>query len=173
MSRQAIFPDRETVKKLKAIYPAGTRVELLYMDDEQAPPVHTKGTVTGVDDAGSILVDWDNGSRLHAAFGADVVSILSEDTAHKAGLKLSPKPLTLKPARIVLRTPIAIEEDSLHGQAVYADQVLDMANPLDRKRLYQQIIDSTEPLFDSPYDGLETLEKEFKAALDMMYLPFH
>ncbi len=32
------------------------------MDDIQAPPVGTKGTVRGVDDIGSIMVSWDNGS---------------------------------------------------------------------------------------------------------------
>ena len=32
------------------------------MDDVQAPPVGIKGTVRGVDDTASLLVDWDNGS---------------------------------------------------------------------------------------------------------------
>ena len=41
------------------------RVELVRMDDPQAPPVGTKGTVLGVDDVGSILVAWDNGSGLN------------------------------------------------------------------------------------------------------------
>ena len=43
------------------------------MDDVQAPPVGTYGTVTGVDDTGSILVDWDNGSGLNVIFGIDEV----------------------------------------------------------------------------------------------------
>ena len=30
------------------------------MDDVQTPPVGTKGTVIGVDDIGSIHVQWDN-----------------------------------------------------------------------------------------------------------------
>jgi hypothetical protein len=42
------------------------------MDDVQAPPVGTKGTVVGVDDAGSILVCWDNGSSLNVAYGEDL-----------------------------------------------------------------------------------------------------
>ena len=53
---------REVVERLKKQYPAGCRVELLHMDDIQAPPVGTKGTVIGVDDIGSIMVRWDNGS---------------------------------------------------------------------------------------------------------------
>ena len=42
------------------------------MDDPQAPPVGTKGTVRGVDDIGSIMVAWDNGSGLSAAYGEDI-----------------------------------------------------------------------------------------------------
>lgn len=53
-------------------YPKGARVELVRMDDPQAPPVGTKGTVLGVDDVGSILVAWDNGSGLNVAFGEDI-----------------------------------------------------------------------------------------------------
>lgn len=53
------FPSKETVDLLRSRYPKGTRVELLRMDDPHAPPVGTKGTVQGVDDAGSIMVVWD------------------------------------------------------------------------------------------------------------------
>ena len=62
---------REVVERLKKQYPAGGRVELLHMDDSQAPPVGTKGTVIGVDDIGSIMVRWDNGSGLSVAYGED------------------------------------------------------------------------------------------------------
>ena len=52
----------------------GPRVELLNMDDLQAPPVGTQGTVYGVDDTGSLLVHWDNGSSLSVVFdGGDMV----------------------------------------------------------------------------------------------------
>lgn len=47
------FPSREIVERIRREYPAGTRVELVQMDDAQAPPVGTKGTVKGVDDTGS------------------------------------------------------------------------------------------------------------------------
>ena len=43
------------------------------MDDPHAPPVGTRGTVTGVDDITSILVNWDSGSRLNVLFGEDEV----------------------------------------------------------------------------------------------------
>lgn len=55
------FPNEAIVNKLKETYTAGTRVKLTKMDDVQAPPIGTLGTVIGVDDTGSILVDWDNG----------------------------------------------------------------------------------------------------------------
>lgn len=63
----------DEVKVLRDRYPVGTRVELVEMDDLQAPPVGTKGTVYGVDDTGSILVSWDNGSQLNAIFGVDII----------------------------------------------------------------------------------------------------
>ena len=59
------FPSRETVERIRREYPAGTRVELIRMDDVQAPPPGTEGTVTGVDDVGSILMSWDNGCGLN------------------------------------------------------------------------------------------------------------
>ena len=65
------FPRRGTVERLRREYPVGCRVELLRMDDPQAPPIGTCGTVTGVDDTGSIMVRWDNGSGLHVVFGED------------------------------------------------------------------------------------------------------
>lgn len=34
-----IFPSREVVERLRKKYPVGTRVELVFMDDIQAPPI--------------------------------------------------------------------------------------------------------------------------------------
>ena len=65
------FPRHEEVLRIRKQYPAGTRVELVRMDDPQAPPIGTKGTVRGVDDIGSIIVAWDNGCGLSVAFGVD------------------------------------------------------------------------------------------------------
>ena len=66
------FPTKETIECLKKEFPNGTRVKLVKMDDVQAPPIGTLGTVTGVDDTGSILVDWDNGSGLNVIYGEDI-----------------------------------------------------------------------------------------------------
>lgn len=67
------FPNRETVERIRSEYPVGTRVELVKMEDVQAPPVGTKGTVKGVDDTASLLVDWDNGCGLNVLFNVDKV----------------------------------------------------------------------------------------------------
>ena len=63
---------KEALRALRERYPAGTRVELIQMDDAQAPPVGTKGTVRGVDDMGSIMVAWDNGCGLNVVYGVDL-----------------------------------------------------------------------------------------------------
>lgn len=67
------FPSKEIVESVRREYPAGTRVELVRMDDLQAPPVGTKGTVRGVDDTASLLMHWDNGSHLNVVYGQDAV----------------------------------------------------------------------------------------------------
>lgn len=66
------FPNKNIVEMLRKQYPAGTRIELVEMDDCQAPPIGTLGTVKGVDDTGSILVSWDNGSSLNIVYGVDL-----------------------------------------------------------------------------------------------------
>lgn len=63
---------RATVGMLRINYPKGTRVELIKMDDVQAPPLGTQGTVQGVNDIGTIMVHWDNGSHLGGVLGADI-----------------------------------------------------------------------------------------------------
>ena len=65
------FPDRRFVEMLREQYPVGCRVELIEMNDVQAPPRGTRGTVRGVDDIGSIMVSWDNGCGLSVAYGED------------------------------------------------------------------------------------------------------
>ena len=69
---------RETVERLRWVYPVGCRVELVQMDDVQAPPIGTKGTVRGVDDIGSIMVRWDNGCGLSVAYGEDMCRRIDE-----------------------------------------------------------------------------------------------
>ena len=59
------------IQSLKRDYPKGTRIECVWMDDFQAVPEGTLGTVTCVDDIGTIHVSWDNGSGLGLVPGTD------------------------------------------------------------------------------------------------------
>ena len=68
---------QEILASLREQFPQGARVELLRMDDAQAPPIGTKGTVRGVDDSGSIMVAWDSGGSLSVLYGIDECRIVS------------------------------------------------------------------------------------------------
>ena len=58
--------------RLRGIYPPGTRIILIKMNDDPAPvPADTRGTVTSVDSMGTIHVRWDNGRTLSAIPGVD------------------------------------------------------------------------------------------------------
>ena len=71
------YPSRKIIEAIKRKYSIGTRVKLIQMEDPQAPPIGTEGTVTGVDDIGSLLVDWDNGSGLNVLYDYDRVEIVT------------------------------------------------------------------------------------------------
>ena len=64
--------DREQVASIKDMYPVGTRIELISMDDPYSPvPAGTKGTVACVDDMGTVHMFWDNGRTLGVIPGED------------------------------------------------------------------------------------------------------
>ena len=63
--------NEKTLDIIRKEYPEGTRVKLVRMDDPQAPPKGTYGTVIGVDDTGGLLVRWDTGSGLKLLYGID------------------------------------------------------------------------------------------------------
>lgn len=73
------IPSKELLDSLRKQYPVGSRVELIQMDDVQAPPIGTKGTVTGIDDIGSVMVRWDNGCGLHVVYGEDICRRIDND----------------------------------------------------------------------------------------------
>lgn len=64
-------PSEQIIDALRRNFKKGVRIQLDNMDDPQAPPVGTQGTVRGVDDIGNILVTWDNGSSLNVVYGVD------------------------------------------------------------------------------------------------------
>ena len=80
------FPNREAVERLRTQFPIGCRVVLDRMDDEQAPPIGTQGTCQGVDDAGNVMVAWDNGGSLSVAYGADSCHRVASESEVKESL---------------------------------------------------------------------------------------
>ena len=64
---------KQALEQIRQKYPPGTRVELVKMND----PYNTKlqpgalGTVTVIDDTGTIFVSWDCGSSLGVVYGED------------------------------------------------------------------------------------------------------
>ena len=81
------MPTREQVELIRRQYPVGTRITLRYMEDQQAPPSGTKGTVAYVEDIGQIGVKWDTGSSLSLIPGVD--SFSKEPAPEKAKHKHS------------------------------------------------------------------------------------
>ena len=73
------YPSKETVEVLRRAYPAGCAVELVRMDDTQAPPPGTRGRVIAVDDIGTIHVAWSTGSSLGVAWGQDMCRRVGDD----------------------------------------------------------------------------------------------
>ena len=63
------------VEQRKSTFTEGRRVVLDKMDGENLP-IGLMGTVAGVDDIGTIFVNWDNGSRLGVVYGADECHIV-------------------------------------------------------------------------------------------------
>ena len=56
----------------KERYPPGTRIELIHMGDDPNPiPDGTRGTVSAVDDIGTVFCHFDNGRSLGLAYGED------------------------------------------------------------------------------------------------------
>ena len=80
------FPNRETVEHIRKAYPVGCRVVLDGMDDVQAPGIGSQGTVTGVDDTGSVMCAWDGGGSLSVVYGADRCHKIATEDEAKATL---------------------------------------------------------------------------------------
>ena len=71
------FPSRETVERVRRMYPKGTRVELVSMNDPYTKlRPGDKGTVSCVDDTATVFVRWDSGSDLGVVYGEDRIKKL-------------------------------------------------------------------------------------------------
>jgi hypothetical protein len=74
------FPTRAEIQDLQTQW-AGQRVELISMDDAHAPvPAGTLGTVSHVDDAGTLHMAWDNGRTLGLIPGLDEFKAIPQTT---------------------------------------------------------------------------------------------
>lgn len=63
---------RRMAERARELFPPGTRIELIHMDDPYHPvPDGTRGTVKLVDDMGTVFPDWDNGRTLGVVYGED------------------------------------------------------------------------------------------------------
>lgn len=63
---------RQTLERLRKEYPAGTRVELIRLDDPYRKiPSGTIGTVEFVDDAGQLHTVWAGYGSLAMIYGVD------------------------------------------------------------------------------------------------------
>lgn len=73
------FPSRIETEYLRKAYPCGTRIRLIHMNDSCHPVEDgMTGTVTYVDDAGNIHMNWDNGRTLALVPGDDVFEKIKE-----------------------------------------------------------------------------------------------
>ena len=92
----------EQVKRIKEQYPAGTRICCDGMSDDPQPiEPGTLGTVRGVDDAGSVMMKWDNGRSLSLIPGVDSFHIVRQE---------------LKPVKEQETVKLTVSEERLHGQ---------------------------------------------------------
>jgi len=67
-----MFMTQKQVERIRNQYPPGTRMCCDYMPDDPKPiESGTLGTVVGVDDAGQIMMKWDNGRSLSLIPGVD------------------------------------------------------------------------------------------------------
>lgn len=63
---------RQTLERLRKEYPAGTKVELIRLDDPYRKiPSGTIGTVEFVDDAGQLHTVWEGHGSLAMIYGVD------------------------------------------------------------------------------------------------------
>lgn len=72
MKNKLSIPTQEAVERVRKMYPKGTRVELIRIDDPcTCLKPGEKGTVCFVDDTATVFVDWDSGSGLGIVYGID------------------------------------------------------------------------------------------------------
>ncbi|MFW5872260.1 MAG: DUF4314 domain-containing protein [bacterium] len=66
------------LEEIKQMYPVGSRVKLLKMDEDirASELIGTEGEVKSVDDMGTIHVLWDKGFKLGVLYGEDEIEVV-------------------------------------------------------------------------------------------------
>lgn len=69
------FPSPEKVAWIRSMYPRGCRVELVYLGEDPYSRLKPgdQGSVSVVDDTGTVFVNWDCGSKLGIIYGIDSI----------------------------------------------------------------------------------------------------
>ena len=69
-----MLSDEKTIEKIRADFPIGSRVMMIYSADPLTPiDGGIEGVVSSVDDIGTIHINWDNGSCLGVILGENVI----------------------------------------------------------------------------------------------------
>lgn len=98
------------VKLLREQFPPGTRIRLdSMMNDPQPIPKGMTGTVQGIDDAGQLLMEWDNGRGLSLVPGEDDFTVV-------------------KPQKLKLYMPLALGYYEKNDWGDYEDEELTLSD---------------------------------------------
>ena len=143
------FPSRETVNRIREQYPAGTRIELISMDDPYSKlKPGDRGTVSGVDDIGTVFVAWDSGSGLGLAYSADSFRRVEQTLTDELS---APMELLEKAAAYILET--SARETTSGNYITYANDLpADVISP---------------ELFAANIDTIAGILSEYGAVLDI------
>lgn len=78
--------DRNKIEMVKRQYPAGTRIRLNSLcNDEGGMPADLCGTVIGVDDQPALIMKWDNGRSLNLLPFEDDFTVIGQEMGVETG----------------------------------------------------------------------------------------
>lgn len=118
-----MFLSDKEVNKIKEMYPAGTRIRLISMDDPQAVPSGTYGTVEHVDDAGQIHMHWDNGRGLALVPGEDQFTVEQQPEQRPEEIRVIIVPPNELPRVEVIQNTLKAQQEIVGGniEELYLD----------------------------------------------------
>lgn len=108
-------PTQEEIEKIKNTYKQGSKIYMIKMFDLFSPSPKTIGTVTGVDGAGHIMMNWENGSTLSLVLGVDQFKVLSVPRTEEEIQKIKDKYKIGSKIKINKLSNRPIPKPGLHG----------------------------------------------------------